>query len=306
MTTTFVSVILPVYNDSERLTGCLEALEKQTYHRDLYEIIVVDNNSTENIRTIVSRFNQASYEIEPKVGSYAARNKGISVARGTVFGFTDSDCIPNIDWIEKGVKHVIDGYQYVAGKISIFFKNSDQPTIAELYDSLNCLNQQLYLESGNFGATANLFVSKEVFEKVGLFNAGLKSGGDMEWGQRVFAAGYQQAYRSDILVLHPARHSIEEIRKKTVRVTRGHCEIENKYQRLSFVLLKELYFDFKLPVKDTIKVFRNKNLNGLWHRISYTYFFLYVQQIKAWTKAKYYLETITKDFDPSLKSAKDR
>ncbi len=293
MTTYFVSVIIPVYNDFERLKHCLQALDHQTYPRSCYEIIVVDNNSDDDLKSLISQFQNAVYESELTVGSYAARNKGISVAKGTILGFTDSDCIPSVDWIEKGISSLSNECQYVAGQISIFFKDPKRPTIPELYDSLNCLNQQHYMESGHYGATANLFAYRELFDRVGLFSAGLKSGGDKEWGQRVFAAGHKQAYAKDVLVLHPARYSAKDICKKTARVTKGHCRIENRHHRPSFALLKELYFDFKPPVKDTVKVFRNRNLNGLGHRMLYTLFFLYVQQIKAWTKARYYLETTT-------------
>lgn len=292
MATPFVSIIIPVYNDSERLEKCLRALEQQTFSQSHYEVIVIDNNSTEDLKSIVDQFQQASYEFESTVGSYAARNKGISVAKGTILGFTDSDCIPHTGWIEKGISSLSDKFPYIAGQISIFFKEPKRPTIPELYDSLNCLNQEHYLESGHYGATANLFAYRELFDQVGLFNAELKSGGDKEWGERVFAAGYQQAYSKDALVLHPARYLARDIRKKTVRVVKGHCEIERKHQKLSMALLTEIYFDFKPPVKDTIKVFGQEKLSGPWHRISYTCFFLYVQQVKAWTKALYYMKAI--------------
>ena len=102
----FVSVIIPVYNDSERLKLCLEALENQTYSKDLYEVIVVDNASEEDIKSIVGQFSQAKYTYESQSGSYVARNKGISIARGEILAFTDSDCIPASDWIEKGVANL--------------------------------------------------------------------------------------------------------------------------------------------------------------------------------------------------------
>lgn len=288
----FVSIIIPVYNDSERLKKCLRALEHQTYNGQSYEVIVVDNNSTEDFRPIAGKFQHVRYEFESLPGSYAARNKGISVSKGEILCFTDSDCIPAVDWIEKGVSHLTNECQYIAGKIRIFFKDPGRPTIAELYDSLNCLDQQQYLETDHFGATANLFACRELFDKVGLFNARLKSGGDKEWGQRVFDAGHRQAYSEGALVLHPARYSKKDIRKKIFRVTKGQCEIENKHKKLSMSLLKEIYFDFKPPIKDTIEVFNHEKLNGLWHRTSYTCFFLYVQQIKALTKAIHYMKSI--------------
>jgi cellulose synthase/poly-beta-1,6-N-acetylglucosamine synthase-like glycosyltransferase len=84
----FVSVILPVYNDAEALHRCLYSLQKQT------EVIVVDNGSTEdNPQSVVSEFPGYQYSVEAKIGSYAARNKGISLANSEVYAFIDSDCV---------------------------------------------------------------------------------------------------------------------------------------------------------------------------------------------------------------------
>jgi glycosyltransferase involved in cell wall biosynthesis len=66
----------------------------QSYPKSLYEIIFVDNGSVENIEVLVSQFPQTSFTNEPKPGSYAARNKRISIARGEIIAFTDSDCVP--------------------------------------------------------------------------------------------------------------------------------------------------------------------------------------------------------------------
>lgn len=98
----FVSVIIPVLNDSERLKLCLEALEHQTYPKKLYEVIVVDNGSDQSIGSVVSKFTQATATAESHPGSYVARNKGILIAQGDIIAFTDADCIPALDWIEKG------------------------------------------------------------------------------------------------------------------------------------------------------------------------------------------------------------
>jgi len=106
--TPFVSVIIPVYNDPERLKTCLQALEEQTYPQSSYEVIVVDNGSDESIEPIVTEFNQAKAGYEPHPGSYAARNKGLSLARGEVIAFTDADCIPALDWIETLCSDSID------------------------------------------------------------------------------------------------------------------------------------------------------------------------------------------------------
>ncbi|NJR32909.1 MAG: glycosyltransferase, partial [Chamaesiphon sp. CSU_1_12] len=68
----FVSVIIPVFNDAERLRLCLEALQNQTYPQNLYEVIVVDNGSNpdEDVKSVVAEFGQAIAAFEPTPGSY--------------------------------------------------------------------------------------------------------------------------------------------------------------------------------------------------------------------------------------------
>ena len=97
----FVSVIIPVYNDRKRLRICLRALENQTYSKSHYEVIVVDNGSDEHIEEVVIGFGQTIFTVENRPGSYAARNKGISIAKGEILAFTDADCVPRPDWLQK-------------------------------------------------------------------------------------------------------------------------------------------------------------------------------------------------------------
>lgn len=134
-----------------------------------------------------------------------------------------ADCIPLPNWIENGVRNLlaVSHCGLVAGKIIIFFKNSQQPTPIELYERITAFPQKELLEKYQFGATANIFTWREVIEKVGYFNKNLRSRGDLEWGKRVFAHGYQQIYAEDVCVLHPARYSWRELYKRTMRMAGG-------------------------------------------------------------------------------------
>ncbi|MHC4753150.1 MAG: glycosyltransferase family 2 protein, partial [Planctomycetota bacterium] len=219
----FVSVIIPVYNDLERLRTCLEALEEQSYPRYLYEVIVVNNNPSENIEPFITHFNNVHVICESHRGSYAARNKGIYNAKGAVLAFTDSDCIPLKDWIEKGVKNLLNqrNVGLVAGKIEITVGDPENPTAIELYEQITAFKQKMYIEKFRFGATANLFTFKNIIEKVGYFNDTLSSSGDFEWGTRVFAAGYEPIFADDTRVLHPARKTFNQRFKKRIRIIRG-------------------------------------------------------------------------------------
>ena len=288
----FISVIIPVYNDSERLNKCLEALENQTYPKDLYEIVVVDNNSEEDIKSIVKQFNQTRITHESRRGSYAARNKGISIAKGKIFGFTDSDCIPAADWIEKGVEKLMQtpNCGLVAGEVQLFFKNPENPTVFEVYDKMNFLRQKHYIERYQFGATANVFTFRDIFEDVGLFNSELKSGGDSDWGKRVFAAGYKQVYADNVVVAHPARYSWKEIEKKTIRVTKGMYS-QRKEQKYLITFILEILRDIKSPFKEINRILNNTDYSGILNKIKLIILFISIKHIKAQNKVKLYFES---------------
>lgn len=219
----FVSVIIPVRDDIDRLAVCLKALEEQNYPADAFEVMVVDNGAHSGIQRMVEGFSHAVLVREEKEGSYAARNKGIAVSSGEVLAFTDSDCIPAYDWIEKGVQ-VLLGTEVcgmIGGRIDIFFKDPEKPTAVEICDSVLHLQQRTYIEKRRYGATANIFVPKKIFNKVGMFDDRFRSSGDREWGERVFSAGYRQIYSELAVVAHPARRTIPELCGKIDRIIEG-------------------------------------------------------------------------------------
>ena len=284
----FVSVIVPVFNDSEHLKTCLEALESQTYPKNLYDVIVVDNASDEDIESVVSQFSQALTTHESRPGSYAARNKGISLAKGDVIAFTDADCIPATDWIEKGVAKLLhlSNCGLVAGKVEFVFKNPNQPTAVELYDSVTFLQQQKYVEILNFGATANLFTFKSVINDVGVFNDTLKSGADREWGQRVFSSGYKQIYAYDTCVAHPARHSLDQLYKKTIRVIGGYQDAKKNRGYPFRELLTDLTADLSPPCRIFFRIWSNQKLKGHKQKIQFASVVLFIKYLHAWEKVR--------------------
>jgi len=223
MTISFVSVVLPVYNDSSRLRECLDALDNQTYRKEKYEVIVVDNNSTEDLKTIVNRFQQAHYVFEAKPGSYAARNKGILKAKGEVFAFIDSDCLPQPHWLQEGVRALEENAADLAGgKVTFTFSSEKSP--AELYDSITNMQIKENIETRKVSKTANLFSYRHVFDEIGLFPAHLKSGGDVMWTKKATDAGFKMVYAPAAEVFHPAR-TFWPLVQKQYRVGGGQVEV---------------------------------------------------------------------------------
>lgn len=279
----FVSVIVPVYNDSQRTGKCIEALLNQTYPRENYEVIIVDNGSTDETHTVIKNY-PVKLLIEDTIqSSYAARNKGIKNARGEVIAFTDSDCIPSSDWIEKGVKNLLSvpNCGLVGGKIIIFFKNPKKPNAVELYDSIAGFNQKEDIERRKFGSTANVFTFKKVFDHVGLFKDTLKSGGDNEWGRRISSFGYRQVYADDVIVFHPARHSFSQLYKRYTRLIGGCYE---QYWKSSFkAYIKELIRSIRnivaLLVRIILGMYSAERLKGIKKKIQFFSVFTFVQII---------------------------
>jgi glycosyltransferase involved in cell wall biosynthesis len=238
----FVSVIIPVYNDAKNLTYCLGALENQTYPENCYEVIVVDNDSDQKIDYLINQYPHSSLIEQKRPGSYAARNKGISIAKGEIIAFTDSDCIPFSDWIEKGVKDLLSSPNcgLLSGRIDLYFKSKNKMSAVEVYEKVNAFQQKNRIEMYNFGVTANLFTFKTVIDDVGHFKPNLKSGGDLEWGNRVYLLGYKQIYSENTCVLHPARNSFRQIFKKTKRVVGGLYDLNETKKYMINHIIKDL------------------------------------------------------------------
>jgi glycosyltransferase involved in cell wall biosynthesis len=275
-----VSIIIPVYNDSKRLKLCLEALEKQTYPKSQYEVIVVDNGSEENVGAVVDVFRQARVVYENQPGSYIARNKGIKESKGEVVAFTDADCIPKLDWIQRGVASLQNrpNCGLVAGRIELFFKDSFRPTAAELYNSVMDFHQQEYLEEKHFGATANVFTFRSVIEEVGVFSPKFKSaGGDKEFGRQVFEAGYQQVYADDTCVLHPTRYTLNQLYNKEAR------DIFCLGRPQGFIRIAAAYIrNISLPpINIMLRAFRDKRLTGVQRKLKFVSVLLFIRIVRV-------------------------
>jgi len=292
----YVSVIIPVFNDPIRLKICLDALEKQTYPKELYEVIVVDNASDENIDKLVSQFHQAIAISENRQGSYVARNKGITFSKGDVIAFTDSDCVPAPEWIEKGVANLLrtPNCGLVVGRINMFFRDPDKPTSVELYDAVTAFPNEHILKVAKFGPTANVFTFRSVIAHVGAFNDNVKSAGDLEWGQRVFSFGYRQIYADDTCVSHPARFSMSELLKKHVRMVGGLHDLKSGKGYSFPSLIGTLLNDLLPPKIAFYNFFSDVRLKGIKRKCKVVSVMLIIKIMRMWERLRLYYGGISK------------
>jgi len=104
----FVSVIVCSYNGGRTLTPCLDSLGKLNYPD--YEIILVDDGSTDDTRDIAEQFLHVRYIYQENHGLSHARNTGAAAAKGEVFAYTDSDCMADVDWLYYLIGTLLSGH----------------------------------------------------------------------------------------------------------------------------------------------------------------------------------------------------
>lgn len=165
-----VSVVVPFYNSERYIGQCIEGLLNQEYPEERYEIIFINNNSTDSSADIIRRHPRIKLVSERKRGSYSARNRGLELANGEIIAFTDSDCMPASDWlkeIESAMAHtdagiVIGNYQ-TAG---------DSFLLTMLEDYENEKNNYVFssgIKELYYGYTRNMAVRRVLFDEVGPF-----------------------------------------------------------------------------------------------------------------------------------------
>lgn len=207
-----MSVVVPVRNAEASLPVLLEALEAQTLADEDYQTIVVDDRSRDRTAALAAGARVRLLRADEHGGSYAARNLGLDAAAGEVLAFTDADCRPAPDWLERGLACLREQkVDLVAGQIET--RLGPRPSIAEMLSASADLNQGAFAFLGGWGATANLFVTRRVFDRIGSFNSKLISGGDLEFGLRAREAGFAIWYCADAVVAHPPRRGLAVPRK---------------------------------------------------------------------------------------------
>ncbi|MFV8570502.1 glycosyltransferase family 2 protein [Marinobacter sp. SBS5] len=222
-----VSIIIPVFQDQAGLERCLMAISRQSgVLVDGLEVIVVDNGSEPPLTLPKELPYTANLLACAKKGAYAARNAGVGAANAKVLAFLDADCWPDKYWIQAGLKALSK-----SGRNSIFggevlFEQSPRPTVVESYQLLMGFGQNHAIKKLGFSATANIFVTREVFEKVGPFDENLLSGGDREWSWRARSLGVSLDFSEDAIVWTEPRKTLRGALIQARRVSGGRMGLE--------------------------------------------------------------------------------
>ena len=217
-----VSIVVPHYDDLDRLDLCLAALERQTLPRDRFEIVVADNASPCGEAAVAARIaGRAALTICRERGAGPARNAGVAASRHPLLAFIDSDCMAEAGWLAAGLAALGEagsGADLVGGRVDVSVRTPGARSGAEAFEQVFAFDNRHYVERLHFSVTANLFTRRDVFDHVGGFRAEVAE--DLDWCRRAVAAGYRLGYAPDAAISHPARADWAELRQKWLRLQR--------------------------------------------------------------------------------------
>jgi glycosyltransferase involved in cell wall biosynthesis len=224
MKKSFISIIVPTYNRCEMLRGALETLIGQETGEDFsYEVVVVDNASTDATRAVIEQVAATSpvpvqYAYERQPGPAPARNCGLERATGDWIAFFDDDELADTMWLRQlycaaletkapivgGAMH-LDLPPEVLNQLSTFVRSTSFREI-KYYSTIHTY------EGRRLPGTNNALVARHVFEAIGTFDKSIVTGGsDSDLFLRARTAGMAMYYTPSAIV----RHRIEPNRLTT-------------------------------------------------------------------------------------------
>lgn len=237
-----VTVAIPTYNRADFLRQTLAGLVEQQFPRDHFEILVIDNNSTDHTHAVVGEFAAARpaprYIREEKQGLDHARNRAITEARGEIVVFGDDDILMKPDWLAQiAVPMLADPARLigaVGGEVIPVFPDGLPEWVREWHSPLAFRPDLGPLDAKHSPMGANLAFPAWVFKKLGPFHTALDraadnyfSGGDSEMIRRVRAAGLEVWFAPAAAVQHQmpasrttfryaARHAFDSARSRVI------------------------------------------------------------------------------------------
>jgi O-antigen biosynthesis protein len=209
----FVSVIVCSYNGGRTLSACLDSLGKLNYPD--YEIILVDDGSTDDTRDIAEQFPHVRYIYQENHGLSHARNTGAAAATGDVFAYTDSDCMADLDWLYYLIGTLLSGdYAGVGGpNMTPPAQNWIQACVAAAPGGPSHVLLTDTIAEHIPGC--NMAFYRWAFENIGGFDPEYhKAGDDVDFCWRLQQAGCVIAFSPTAIVWHHRRFTLRAFLKQ--------------------------------------------------------------------------------------------
>ncbi len=198
------SVVIPAYNAERLLPECLKSLVDQTIPRQEYEIVVVDDGSTDGTARAAASFPGVRVVSQKNQGPAAARNLGAREARADIILFTDSDCVPARDWVERMLE-LFDGDPKLAGAKGRYLTRQKELAArfvqAEYQDKYRLLEKHRNID---FIDTYSAGFRRETFLRYGGYDTSfpVACAEDVELSFRMSNGGEKMVYAPRAVVYH--------------------------------------------------------------------------------------------------------
>ncbi|HDN84453.1 MAG TPA: glycosyltransferase family 2 protein [Candidatus Aerophobetes bacterium] len=198
-----VSIVIPTYNRKKVLKRCLELLFAQNYPKDKYEIILVDDGSTDGTDKMVASLNppcRFTYLYQERKGPHIARNLGITHAEGEIVIFIDSDILCPPDLISEHIKY--------HNRFKDVIVSGPETRTSDLYDKFQDIEKRKFKKfwdlSGPSFITSNLSVKRKYLIRIGGFDEEFEGMGWHDWdlGLRLTKLGLIPKRNLDAIVYH--------------------------------------------------------------------------------------------------------
>lgn len=193
-----ISVIVPAYNASDTIENCIDSIIQQVVDCG-YEIILVDNGSSDNTIELAQKFSGVKIVDAPRLTVYGARNKAVAESCGEVLAFTDSDCIADPYWLQDGLS-LLENCDIVSGNI---LPQDSKSQVLYYYEKFVFRAKK---EPGSRAvniAGGNAIIRRDVFEGVGGFDAALVTAGDSIFSTKARHLGFETEQARRCIVYHP-------------------------------------------------------------------------------------------------------
>lgn len=234
-----VTVVVPAYNAVRTIEQCLSALMKQSYPRELYEVIVVDDGSTDQTSHIIRQF-PVRYLHQDNQGPATARNAGAAAGTGDILLFTDADCVPDPHWIEEMSAAFADP-QVMAVKGAY---RSTQPELVARFAQIEFEERFDLLEKAGTTDMVDTYAAGyryHLFRQLGGFDTRfpVANNEDTELSYRMAAAGHRMVFAPRAIVFHLG-HPNSICRYARLKFSRGYWRMV-VYRRFPEKMLRDTY-----------------------------------------------------------------
>jgi len=196
-----VSVIVPAYNAAATIRDCLDSILAVTSPAENFELIVVDNASTDQTNDILQSFGRRIKILhETKRGPAAARNQGLRNAAGQIIAFTDADCIVEKQWLQKLIEPLNDGsVGAVGGRIL-----SRQPCnpIEKFGEDIHDHSKAIEVYRPPYVITMNWASRLSLLKELNFFDEDLLRGEDVDLSYRILQKGLRFLFQPDAVIYH--------------------------------------------------------------------------------------------------------